>query len=193
MEDNSKPEAYPELVCDGGFGGAIGGGCRLARSTGGSISPKICGVGGMNEGGGGAEEDGGGGGAELGGGGISISPSITSGMDIILPYLGEFVAFPVPLILGSLKGGSTGTFGVGTANPCTPSVDVKCLTVGLERTLAVPDSGMAAESNISSRLPISLLISTFVSYREWFFRLRKCSGPFFMAVVRVSPLILTSA
>lgn len=52
MEEKSKPEAYPELVCDGGFGGAIGGGCRLARSTGGSISPKICGVGGMNEGGG---------------------------------------------------------------------------------------------------------------------------------------------
>lgn len=29
---------------------------------------------------------------------------------------------------------------------------VKCLTVGRERTLAVPDSGMAADSNTSSTL-----------------------------------------
>lgn len=103
-----------ELVSDGGFGGATGGGCRLAQSKEGSISPKNCGGGGMNEGGGGAKDDGGGGGAELGGGGISISPWSRSGTESILPFR-RFVVLPVPFILGSLKGGRTGTMGVGTA------------------------------------------------------------------------------
>lgn len=103
----------------------------------------------MNDGGGGAEKEGGGGGAEPGGGGINISPWRRSGTESILP-LWRFVVLPVPFILGSLNGGRTGTLGVGTANPCKLSDDAKCLTVGRERTLAVPDSGMAAESNTSS-------------------------------------------
>lgn len=115
-------------------------------------------------GGGGAEKEGGGGGAELGGGGTSISPWRRSGTESILPF-GRFVVLPVPFILGSMNGGRTGTLGVGTAKPCTLSEDVKCLTVGRERTLAVPDSGMAAESNTSSTLSMSLN-STLVPNRD---------------------------
>lgn len=92
-EARSKSELYSDPVSDGGFGGAIGGGCRLAWFTEGSVSPKNSGGGGMNNGGGGAEEDGGGGGAELGGGGTSISPSIISGTESILPF-GRFVVLP---------------------------------------------------------------------------------------------------
>lgn len=92
-EARSKSEPYSDPVRDGGFGGAIGGGCRLARPTEGSVLPKNCGDGGLNDGGCGAKEDGGGGGAELGGGGISISPSIMSGTESILPF-GRVVVFP---------------------------------------------------------------------------------------------------
>lgn len=128
-------------------------------------SPKKSGGGGLNMGGGG-------GGAIEGGGGINISPSTKSGTDTADP-LDNRSPFTAPLIFGLLKGGRTGTLGVGTLNPCTTSEeDVKCFTVGLFLTLAVPDSGMADESNTSSTLSISLIL-ILVSKSDWFFRPKK--------------------
>lgn len=153
-----------EPVSDGGLGGGMEGGCSAARSIGGSMFPKNSCGGGIYWGDGGMNCGGGGGGAIEGGAGIRICPSSGSAT-LIMPPFGSLSWLPVFPLCGPFRGGRTGTVGVGTANPRAPSPDVlKCLTVGLDRTLAVPDSGMAAESSTNSRFS-KCLIWTPVSKR----------------------------
>lgn len=122
--------------CEGGFGGVIVGRINIAL-VGLSRSP-------MKSGGGRMNCVGGGGGATEGGGGTKSSPS-TDDTDIADPLDSPSPSEWPPVT--PLKTEKRGTVGVGTLNPCTLSEEVWYLTVGLERTLAVPVSGMAEESN----------------------------------------------
>lgn len=53
------------------------------------------------------------------------------------------------------------------------------MTVGLARTLAVPNSGMTDDAGIKSTVPNSPVF-TLVAKRDWFFRPRKFNVLFFI-------------
>lgn len=171
-------DGEPVEVVAGGFGGAIGGGFRKDKSFGSTEGGFGAGIEGgcmvarsrvfkspRKSGGGGIHSLGGGGGATEGGGGTNISPLSRLGTEVMEP-LDNGSQPTEPLVFGPLTGGRRGTFGIGTAKPWKLSdKEAPCFTVGLARTLAVPDSGVADDPRTNSTLSISCIL-TLVSNRE---------------------------